>query len=261
MTRRGAALLATVTLLVLGAPLAHAETSTGSVTVTGRGGQVAQLVVGGRGVDLDIDVFGARRLPGSDGAVGGLVVQRPDGSPAGGVLLQNAPGFHFALAMPLIPEGNGHLSPGRYRLTLLGSGPQTASLVLRGDARAIRLRASGSATPVTRSGYASAATYSRWSDDLRLRADDYLVVGAGTGGDLEQADSVELCVRAAVDDACVGGNGLGFSPGAGSSASWSSLTFSPRTFEPGAYVFQGSALGVGPASTTAHAYTVVSLRR
>ena len=261
MRRRTAAVLATVAVLAAGAPLAHAEQKPGQVTVTGRGGQVAQLVVGKGGAELDVDVFGAERLPGGDGAVGGLTVQRPDGSPAGGVLLQNAPGFDFAVAVPLIPEGSSRLAPGRYRLTLLGAGPQTATLLLRGDSRTLRLRATGSATPVTRTEYGSAPTYSTWSDDLRLRAAQYLVVGAGTGGDFEQADSVDLCVRAATDDACVGGSGFGFSPGAGSSASWSSLTFSPRTFEPGEYVFEGSALGVGPSSSTAHAWTVISLRR
>ncbi|MCA1710306.1 MAG: hypothetical protein LC789_01170 [Actinobacteria bacterium] len=259
MGRRRTALLAAAALVVLAAPLAHADPQ-GQVTVTGRGGQVAQLVVGKGGVDLDVDPFGAARLPGGNGAVGGLTVQRSDGTPAGGVLLQNAPGFDTALALRLIPEGTPHLGPGRYRLTLLGSGAQTATLQLKGDTRHLRLRASGSATPVTRTGYAGAATYSEWSDDLQVRPRQYLVVGAGTGGDLEQADAVDLCVRAASNDACVGGDVLGFSPGAGSSASWTSLTFAPDTFEPGHYVFEGSALGIGPSSTTGHAYALITLR-
>jgi hypothetical protein len=103
-----------------------------------------------------------------------------------------------------------------------------------------------------------------WSDALgRITATDYVVTGAGSGGDLQQASEDDLCLQpeGATADPCLVGGGLTVSPGAFASGSWSGYLYPPGRLAPGRYVFSGNAVGAGPGSATGHAAVVISLRR
>jgi hypothetical protein len=240
-------------------------TPSAELLVTGRGGQSVALTVGKGGLDVAYPFFTEPRVPGPDGAVGGIAIQRlPGGRLVGGVLLQNAPGFDHALDVELADFGHSKLSPGRYRLTLLGTGPQSVHLQVLGATHARRLTTAGPVHPVTRATAGGAQVFDSWSGPLgAVRRTDFVVIGGGSGGDLQQAEEAELCLRpgSAADEPCLSGGGDSFtSPGAGASAGWSSRLYPPGSLSAGSYVFSGHVVGVGPASRTGHAAVVISLR-
>lgn len=264
MTRRLALVLA-LAGLVAGASSALAAPRTAPLVVTGLGGQRAALTVPRGGWDVAYPFFTERRLPGGSDAVGGVLIQRArDAALVGGVLLQNAPGFNRAVPVPLVGFDHVVLPAGRYRLTLLGTGRQSVHLVVRGSARAHQLRARGAARPLTRVVASSAATASVWSDPLgRIASTDYVVTGAGSGGDLQQASEDDLCLEpeAVVQQPCLLGGGFTVTPGEGAAGSWSGYRYGPGSLKPGRYVFSGNAVAVGPSSQTAHAAVIISLPR
>lgn len=261
---RVAVMVATVGLL---APMATAHARTAAqLTLSGLGGQSVVLSVGRGGLDVGYPFFTEPRVPGPDGAVGGVAIQRvSDGRLVGGVLLQNAPGFDMALDIELGAFGHSKLPPGRYRLTLLGVGRQAVHLQVIGAVKGRRLTAAGPARPVTRTSGGSARIVDDWSGPLgSVRADDFVVVGGGSGGDLQQAEDAELCLQAGSSPAgpCLLGNGGSFaSPGTGAAAGWTSMLYPPGALSPGSYVFSGHVIGVGPACTAGHSAVVIALRR
>jgi hypothetical protein len=240
---------------------------TAPLVVTGLGGQTAVLTVPRGGLDVGYPFFSEPRLPGPDGTVGGVVIQRPsDGRLVGGTLLLNAPGFDRALGLDLVDYGHTQLPAGRYRLTLLGSGRQEVHLAVRGATTSRRLVARGGATPITRTSAGTARTLDTWTADLgRTGGSDYVLIGAGSGGDQQQAENATMCLQAtsaASGAPCLTGDGGGWiTPGAGGAAGWSSMLFPPDSLPRASYTFSGNAVGVGPSSTTGHAGIVISLRR
>jgi hypothetical protein len=204
-------------------------------------------------------------VPGGREAVGGVLIQRAsDGQLVGGLLLQNAPGFDRAVPVPLVGFDHTTLRAGRYRVTLLGTGRQTVHLDLRGQARGRTLVTHGAARPVTRVVGATAAYASAWSDRLgHIASTDYLVTGAGSGGELQQVSEDDLCLQAeaAVQEPCLLGGGVSLTPGDGAAGTWSGYLYAPGTLRPGAYVLSGQAVAVGPSSTTAHSAVVISITR
>lgn len=252
-----------VSAAVLVAPVAYAAPKkAASLYVTGQGGQSVDLVVPKGGLTVGYDPFPDERVAGPDGAVGGVMITRAsDGELAGGMLLSNAPGFSGAVSMSLVEHDRTLLPPGRFRFTLLGTGAQTAVLELPGAARDRRLTGRGPARPVTRAVGSTAATFDEWVDAIgRVGPRDQVVIGAGSSGDLQQADENRLCLRAAGSGGpCLLGSGGGFlSPGNGSISTWSSELYGQGSIPPGSYEFSGYAAGVGPASTVAHLAVVIS---
>lgn len=253
-----------VTVLIA-RPASASPTPAALLTVTGLGGQTALLTVPAGGMDLHYPMFLEQRLPGPDGAVGGVVLQRArDGALVGGVLLQNVPGFDRALDVPLLDVEHTALKAGTYRLTLLGAGRQAVHLTVRGSSRARHLVAHGRAAPITRVVAATSAGLHTWSDALAIKGGDYVVLGAGSGGDLQQADEAQMCLQSQSDPsggACLPGGGVGTSVGAAGAASWSGELYAPGDLEPGGYLFGGQAVGVGPRSAAGHASVVISVPR
>jgi hypothetical protein len=263
---RAAAVVAVAVLLPVAFDADAQAAPAAPLDVAGLGGQSAVLVVGEGGLDVGYPFFTEPRVPGPDGAVGGVAIQRAsDGRVVGGVLLQNAPGFDRALSIELADFGRTKLAPGRYRLTLLGSGKQAVHLQVLGSSTPRRLQAKGPVRPVTRTIAGGAPVLDSWSTRLgRVTATDYVVIGGGSGGDLQQAADAELCLQAgtAASDPClVGSGGSMASPGVGSWAGWTSMLYRPGTLSSGSYVFSGHVVGVGPASWSGHAGVVLSLRR
>jgi hypothetical protein len=256
----GVAVLAVLTAVTSASAAPSAE-----LLVSGRGGQSVTLSVGSAGLDVAYPFFAEPRVPGPDGAVGGVAIQRlPGGRLVGGVLLQNAPGFDHALDVELADFGHSKLPAGRYRFTLLGTGRQSVHLQVLGATHARRLSTAGPVRPVTRTMAGGAQVFDSWSGPLgTVRRTDLVVIGGGSGGDLQQAEEAELCLQAgpAAGEPCLSGGGDSFtSPGAGASAGWSSMLYPPGSLAPGSYVFSGHVVGVGPASRTGHAGVVISLR-
>jgi hypothetical protein len=249
------------------APAAHAAPRSARLVVSGQGGQTLTLSVPTAGLDISYPLFVQSRLAGPDGTVGGVAIQRvSDGRLVGGLLLINAPGFNRALGIQLVDVDRTHLARGRYRLTLLGRGRQQVELVQRGTDRSRRLTARGDARPITRTVAGTAGPVDSWSVALgRTGGGDYVLIGAGSGGDWQQAEDASMCLRAtsAVAAApCVSGDGGGFiSPGPGGSAAWSMMLYPPGALERSAYTFSGRVVGIGPSSTTGHAAVVIALRR
>ena len=250
--------LVTVVLLAWAPVSAYAGgQSAAQLVVTGSGGQTAVLAVGRGGVDVQYPSFPAR-VPGPDGAVGGVAIQDAHGGLVGGVLVQNVPGFTEAIAIGLVDFQSTHLRPGRYRLTLLGTGRQTVAL----KGVSARLVAHGPARPVTRAHGAATGTVATWSDSLgAVRSGDIVMVGNGSGGDEQQADTTEECLSIEGQPCAVPPVGLGLSPGPGSWSFWSTSIYGAGSLPAGRYVYSGNQVAVGPASTTGHAEVVISLRR
>lgn len=262
--RRG--LFALVLVAALSAvPAASAAPRSAPLVVSGLGGQAVVLTAPRGGLDVEYPFFTEPRLPGPDGAVSGVVIQRVrDSRLVGGLLLHNAPGFDRAIPIPLVDFEHTVLAAGRYRVTLLGTGKQTVHLAVRRASARRQLVASGPPRPITRVVASTSAFASTWSDRLgRVRTTDYVIAGAGSGGDLQQASEDGLCVQpeGAATSPCLLGGGLSLTPGAGSAGTWSAYLYRPGLLRPGSYVFSGNAVGVGPASTTGHAAVVIALGR
>ncbi|MDX6198959.1 MAG: hypothetical protein QOJ79_2110 [Actinomycetota bacterium] len=263
MTRRWGLLLA-VAFAVWVAPAAGAAPRTSPLVVSGLGGQSVVLSVGAAGLDVQYPVFAEQPLRGGDAGVGGVAIQgMGDSRLVGGVLLENAPGFSRAVTVPLVGFDHTVLRAGRYRLTLLGSGPQTVHLAARGTAPRHAV-ARGAAHPITRVNAGTSPVATVWSDPLgHLDRNDYVVTGAGSGGELQQGSEDDLCLesQATVAAPCLLGGGFTVTPGDGAAGTWSGYQYPPGTLAPGSYVFSGNAIGAGPSSTVAHAAVVISLPR
>jgi hypothetical protein len=264
MKRRGPIVLA-LTAVLAAAPAAVAAPKSAPLVISGLGGQSAVLTAPSGGLDVEYPFFTEPRLPGPDGAVGGVIFQRVgDARLAAGVILQNAPGFDRAIAIPLLDWDHTVLPAGRYRVTLLGKGRQIVHLAVRRTTKSRRLAAHGSSRPISRVVASTASLAGAWSDKLgRIGSGDYLVIGAGSGGDFQQASENSLCLQreASAEPPCVPGSGFMLAPGAGASGSWASYLYRPGSIEPGSYVFSGNAVGLGPSSTTGHSAVVISLPR
>jgi hypothetical protein len=119
--------------------------------------------------------------------------------------------------------------------------------------------------PITRTVTGTAPAVDSWSHDLgRVGGSDYLLIGAGGGGDNQQAENAEMCLRAtsaASDTPCLADGGGFISPGPGGAGAWATMLYPPGSLERRAYTFSGNVVGVGPSSTTGHAAVVISLRR
>jgi hypothetical protein len=247
------------------APAAGAAPRTAPLVISGLGGQTVVLSVPRGGLDLSYPFFAEPRLAGRDDVVSGVAIQRlADARLVGGLLLQNAPGFDRAIPVPLVAFEHTVLKAGRYRLTLLGKGPQTVHLTVRGTKTGRHLVAVGPARPVTRVIASTSAVVSTWSDALGpVTAADYVVTGAGSGGDLQQASEDDLCLQpeGSAAEPCVLGGGMTVTPGEGSAGTWAGYRYPPGSLKPARYVFSGNAIGVGPTSTTGHTAVVITLRR
>jgi hypothetical protein len=263
MTRRAALVLAIAA--VLGAAPAALATPSASIMVSGRAGESAVLTVPAGGLVVTYPPFAEPRVAGPDGAVSGVVIQRMhDPRPVGGVILQNAPGFDRAMTIPLVDFDRTVLAPGRYRVTLLGTGRQTVHLAIRRTTKSRHLVARGTGGAVTRVLASTSPIAATWADGLgRITASDYVVIGAGSAGELQQASEDNVCLRSEATsvEPCVVGGGMTLTPGDGAAGTWSEYLYRPGSLQPGSYVFTGNAIGVGPSSTTGHSAVVISLRR
>jgi hypothetical protein len=264
--RRVLALAAALVVALSTAAVSETPPPRTQLRITGVGGQQAVLTVPEGGMRIDFPFFSTPRLPGPDGAVGGVLIQQlPSRTLVGGLLLQNVPGFDGALELGLVGFDGVQLPRGRYALTLLGTGPQSVALDLRQQASRT-LKARGPARPVTRTTFGASPALHTWSDPVRVPAGQALVVlGSGAGGDHQQASLDQSCFRRAADDdgRCLppDGSGVVASPGAGAAASWGSQFFSTDPEQAGDHVFSGRIAAVGPQSTAAHSTVLISLPR
>jgi hypothetical protein len=156
------------------------------------------------------------------------------------------------------------LPPGRYALTLLGSGPKSVALDLPKH-KSIALKARGAARPITRSGYGAANAPTRGptgSGPCGRRA-GRAGQRRGRRPPAGSARPVVLPPRRDDDGLCLppDSSSTMAAPGASASASWGSLTFSTTSGQAGDYVYSGRVLGRGPQSSAAHSSVVISLPR
>ena len=261
--RRVGILIAAVVVLLAGPVAAEMPEPAGELRLSGAGGQRAVLDVGRDGMRIDYPFFRTPRVPGPDGAVGGVLIQRlSTGKVAGGLLLQNAPGFDGAIEMGLVGFDGVTLPKGRYALTLLGEGRQQVSLPLP-SGRRMALKAAGPARPISKTAFADGSALHTWSDDMQLsKRPSIVVLGSGGGGERQQAAETHTCFRPAADDdgLCLppDSSGTMLAPGAGSSASWSNLTFFSEAGMAGDYVYSGRVVAAG-LSETGHGSVVITL--
>lgn len=264
MRRTGVLAVALLVLLGAGAATA-APPATSQLRVSGAGGQSAVLTVPAGGLRVDYPFFSTPRLPGPDGSIGGVLIQDlRTRAVVGGLLLQNVPGFSVALELGIVGFDGVSLRPGRYALTLLGTDRQTVTLPVRRGGSDLVLAARGPARPITSSAYADSAAVHSWSDPLSLPAARSLVVlGSGAGGDLQQASVEQSCFRPVAED-----DGLCLqpdmsssfvSPGAGASASWSTMQFETGAAQTGDYRHSGRVASVGAGSTAAHSSVLIAM--
>lgn len=259
--------LALVTLLP--GTSAASPDSPSSFQIRGEGGRSTALLVGEQGMRLSFPPT-FPRLPGPDGAVGGVVVHRMnDSALLGGVLLQNIAGFPSAIDTPIAaPDGEIALPRGRYRLTLIGRGAQSIQLQTRGERGPILLRAGGPPRAVTTSELGSSAALHRWSTDVGAEpARSVLVLGAGTAGQGERGGLFVACVapggEASDEDLrlagfCAAPDRFGYhlAPGGGG-GQWSADTYVDG-LATGSYTFSGWAAGMGAPAQASH--SVVEIR-
>lgn len=263
--RRVAALAAVLSMVVATSALAQTPTARSVLRITGAGGQHAVLSVPPGGMRLDIPFFTTPRLPGPDGTISGVIIQRlPSREFVGGVLLQNLPGFSGAVEQGLGVSDSIQLQGGRYAMTLLGSGPQNVALGLPRRS-SIVLTARGGARPVTRTAYAATGTAHTWSEPIEITSSDaLLVLGSGAGGELQQAVVERSCFRRAPGDGlCLtpDSSSTMASPGVGSAASWGSQMYGTGPEQAGNYVYSGHVAAVGAPSTAAHSTVMITLPR
>ena len=263
--RRLGVVVAVLAVLV-GATTASAAPGGARLQVSGAGGQSAVLTVPAGGMRVEYPFFENAQLAGPDGTIGGVLIQEMrTRKPVGGVLLQNVPGFDgMTLAHGLLGYEGVRLAPGRYLLTMLGSSRHTVSLPVRAG-RGSTLTARGAARPITRSVFADDASLHTWSDAVAISGRSIVVLGAGSGGDLQQAGTGDSCFRPAADDdgMCLHPDvsSTFVAPGAGASASWSTLLFEMGAERAGAYRHSGRVAGIGPSSTAAHSGVVITVPR
>jgi hypothetical protein len=257
MMRRGA-LAFVVAVLMSAAIPAHAQDNQRLVTFRGNGGQTA-IWNAASASTIAFPVFDHPRLAGPDGTVGGVLFQQgPD--VVGGAVLLNAPGFDYAVVLPLGggPEGI-RLPPGRYRVTLLGNTRQDLTAIARtGPARHVSF--SGPARPITRAFSSTGAPLDTWSERLgALKPNDRLILGHGAGGVLE-AHAAQTCLQrgdVAPSGPCLDATDETFN--GPDSASWSA---SEQTVgaDAGPFVYSGQIEAAGVGVTAGHVAVVVSPR-
>lgn len=242
-------------LALLGLP-AQAEPEPPLLTITGKGGQTATLVVDSRPLTLAPDRFEHPRLTGGDGAVGGFVVQRGQAL-IGGVVLVNAPGISTAVAFTLA-GGDLRLSKGHYRVTLLGPARQTAHMVITSGQPSRKLQAAGPARPISRSFRGNGSPLHQWSHRLgEIRAGDTLVLGSGSTGD-PAAHAAQICVSkgdAAPTSPCLGTGPLRLHSGG---AFYSAVTQTMPS-DQGPMVYSGQMQTAGLETRAGYMAMVISL--
>lgn len=178
---------------MLGLP-ADAEQKPALLEFSGMGGQSSTLDVGSRPLELVPPMFRHPRLPGGDGAIGGVIFQR-GARQVGGLVLINAPGFPYALTWELGGPERLRLTKGRYRVTLLGNARHVVQTIITSGQHGRRLTATGPARPITRSFSGNGPGLHQWSHRLGpLRAGDTLVLGSGTTGSPE-VHAKQTCLR------------------------------------------------------------------
>jgi hypothetical protein len=243
---------------VVGVP-AHAEEERALLQLSGVGGQSTTLDIGARALTLAAPIFRHPRLPGGDGAVGGLIVQR--GSQlVGGMVLINAPGFPYALTWELTGPEDLRLSKGRYRVTLLGAGRQTVQMIITSGQPSQQLRAAGMARPVTRTFSGNGTTMHEWSHRLGdLKAGDTLILGSGSTG-TPDAHAAQTCLRrgsTASASPCLEVDDVGFHAPGGASYGGSSQTVRE---DEGPFTYSGQIQTVGMGTRSGHVAVVISPR-
>lgn len=264
---RRLAVLVSALVLLVGAGTATAGPRAAALRISGIGGQSAVLTVPAGGMRVEYPFFSTPRLPGPDGALGGVLIQDLRTREAlGGLLLQNVPGFPTALETGLLHFERVDLRPGRYLLTLLGTDRQTVTLPVRHRRGDVRLTAGGPARPITTSAFDADSTLHTWSEPVRLpAAESILILGSGAGGENQQAAHEQSCFRAADEDdgLCLPADSetTAVSPGAGAAAWWGSLMFLTDPGQAGEYVFSGRTLSLGTPSTAAHSGLVIRVPR
>ena len=259
MIRRGVvAVVLAIAVVVVGLPV-HAEDAPERFELVGRGGQTAVLDVGSRPLDLVAPVFRHPRLPGGDGTIGGVLVQR-GAAVVGGMVLINAPGFPYALTWEFGGERALRLTHGRYRVTILGTARQTVQLLIASGQPSRKLLATGPARPVTRAFAGNGSPLHQWSDRLgELRAGDTLVLGAGTSGTLE-AHARQTCLKrgdTASSEPCLEADEVFFHVPGGASFSGSTQTL---LADEGRLVYSGQIETVGVESSAGHVAVVITPR-
>jgi hypothetical protein len=265
MRRLGVLAVAVLVLLGAGAATA-APPATSQLRVSGVGGQSAVLTVPAGGLRIDYPFFSTPRLAGPDGSIGGVLIQDlRTRAVVGGLLLQNVPGFSVALELGLVGFDGVRLRPGRYAFTLLGSERQTVTLPVRRDGPDVVLDARGSARPITSTAYAASPAAHLWSDPISIgTARSIVVLGRGSGGELQQASAEQACFRpAAEDELCLQPDmsSTFVAPGAGSSASWATMMLDMGSEQAGDYHHSGRIASVGPANAAAHSSVIISVPR
>ena len=240
------------------APAQAAEQGEGLLAFSGVGGQALTLTVSGRPLKLAVP-FAHPRLAGQDGTVGGLLIQTGPEVVARLVLV-NAPGFSRALSL-----GTGGfdlvLTPGRYRVTLLGTTRQTVEMPILSGQRSRTLVATGPARPVTRTFAGSTDRIQQWSHRLgTVRAGDTLIVGTGGSGALG-AHASQTCLRdrpPAIGEPCLELDDADVHVLGG--ASFTSSTISMQGADK-AFFYTGQIQAVGAATTAGYVAIVVAPRR
>lgn len=247
-------------VLLSAATAASAQDGSGSLTVTGRGGQSVVLDVPPAGLRLDHPGATTPRLPGPDGTVGGLLVQRAsDSSLFAGLLLMNTPGRQHLTAVDLIGQGSSRLPRGRYVVTLIGSGSQTITFPSAGPGPDRTVRATGPARPLTRSVYGAGAPLSSWSDEIAVKAPlSVLSFSVGGGGDAQQGSSTLWCLGRAEDpdDGCTFPSAATTDRSPGGGGTWTTAHF-VGSVPPGALRFAGRGVSAGGAA--AHLGVIVDV--
>ena len=259
MIRRAVfAVVLAIAVVVTGLPV-HAEEEPGRLELAGLGGQTAVLHVGSRPLDLVAPIFRHPRLPGGDGTIGGVLVQR-GATVVGGMVLINAPGFPYALTWELGGDRTLRLSKGRYRVTLLGSARQTVQLLITSGQPSRKVLATGPARPVTRTFSGNGSPLHQWSHRLGLlRAGDTLVLGSGTSGTLE-AHARQTCLKrgdTASSEPCLEADEVFFHVPGGASYSGSTQTL---LADEGHFVYSGQIETVGVESSAGHVAVVITPR-
>lgn len=234
----------------------------GTVVVTGAGGQAAVLEVTEPRLTLDYRLDGPR-LPGPDGTVGGVLVQRlPDRALHGVVLLTNVPGFSGTAGLGLVGGTHTQLPRGRYALTLLGDGPQRVVFDTAGRDGTTTLTATGPARSITRTAFGSSAVVHDFSQEFLITSGSTLLaMSMGSAGALQQASTQMWCLTRAErrQDVCLQPRESRRSTSVASTdgAVWEAVSLE-GPLRRGAYVFAGRATSVG-AGTASHSVVVVDL--
>jgi hypothetical protein len=262
MTRTVRALIVTG-LVVFTVPAQNAtarSTPTADIVVSGLGGQEAVLGVPSPGLDIDFGRHptGYSRVFGSDGSVGGIIVQRAaGGAVVVGLLTQNLPGSPRAIGIALTGASGSHVPPGTYRLTLLGNGPQEARLPVRG-AVTRTVHASGRAVPITRDLALTRASPDAWADQIgAVRSGDSVLVSVASSAGAAVPGTNRMCLLLMPPlRPCETGSALADAAG----WKWSATLFPPGQLSAGSYMYVGAGVAGEATGSVLHTSVIVSPR-